>query len=433
MADPSFEHPVWRGFAPPADWVEVDSDDPGVRAWGPPPDDDDGPAARAFHCPQCGASTAFDPSRGALRCDHCGYEEPFEAPTGGAVPRGEFTEAALAASERGWGVERQALHCASCGADIAVEAGQLAVSCPFCASNQVDLRAVTGGALRPQQVVPFALSQAEAGKAATEWLGGRWLHPADLQDVANVERFRGVYLPWWLFDARMEVDWRCEVGTTTTTTYTDSNGNRRTRTTTTWRWRSGQLEAAYDKVAVPGTTKVRGLDRVGAYPMGQLQPYEPTLLAGFGAHAYDVALPDAWDEGRHEMRTRVAAQCKANAGGDKQRNLSVSADMEDEAWTYALLPIYVSAFQFRDRTWVVLVNGATGVVGGQRPVAWWKVYLAMAAALLPGLFVGVCIGLPGLLVAGLGLAALIVAAVMEVVGLVVAGLTYTSAVREESL
>lgn len=430
----TFDHPIWRHFAPPDGWVPVEAEHDGVRVWGPPPDDDDAPQVRSFSCPQCGASTAFDPSLGKLRCDHCGYEASHTPPSrGGAVPRGEFTAAAMAAGERGWGVERQALHCSSCGADIAVAEGQLATSCPFCASNQVDLRAVTGNALRPQQVMPFAVTQQEAGAKAKEWLKGRWMHPADLVDVANVERFRGVYLPWWLFDARMEVDWECEVGTTSTTTYTDSSGRRQTRTTTTWRWKKGQLEAAYTHCPVPGTTKVQGLSKVGTFPMGELRPYDPALLAGFGAHAYDVSLPVAWDEGRHLMRTLTAQRCRNAAGGDKQRNLSVSADMEDEAWTYALMPVYVSAFQFRDRTWVVVVNGATGHVGGQRPVAWWKVYAVMAAALLPGLAIGVCIGLPGLLFAGIGIAVLIVAALMELAGVVIAALTYTSAAAEESL
>jgi len=430
MAD--FSDPFWSGFAPPSGWVEVPSADAAIRAWGPAPETEDDEAPQTFHCPQCGAHTAYDPTKGKLSCSHCGYEEARSA-SQARVRRGEFTAEALAAGERGWGVERQALHCGSCGADIAVAEGQLSASCPFCASNQVDLRAVAGEALRPQHVIPFALTTEEAGAKAAAWLGGRWLHPANLKEVANVDRFRGVYLPWWLFDARMEVDWECEVGTVTTRTYTDSSGRRQTRTTVKWRWKKGQLEAAYDKCPVPGTTKVRGLGRVGTFPMNQLQAYDPALLAGFGAHAYDVSLPEAWDEGRHLMRTLTAKRCKAAAGGDRQRNLSLSADMEDEAWTYALMPVYVSAFTFRGRSWVVLVNGATGHVGGQRPVAWWKVYSVMAAAVLPGVFVGVCIGLPGLLVAGLGVAVLIIAMVMLIFGLVVAGLTYTSAVAEEAL
>ncbi len=429
MAD--FDHPSVTRFQPPAGWLPVASASSDVQAWGPPEQGEEATEARRFACEQCGATTSYDPSQGALACGHCGHAAPVQARAGGEI--GEFTAEALAAAEQGWGVDRQALHCDACGAEIAVEAGQLATSCPFCASNHVDLRAVTAGALRPQQVLPFRLTGAEAASQAGEWLGSGWKHPSDLAQVARVDRFQGVYLPWWLFDARMTVDWRCEVGITTTTTYTDSSGRRRTRTTTRWHWESGRLQQAYDKVPIAGTTKLAGLDRVGAFPARELVPYTPELLAGFGAQAYDVSLPDAWDEGRHTMRERVAGSCKAAAGGDKQRNLSLSADLHDEAWTYALLPVYVSAYTFRDRTWVVMVNGATGEVGGQRPVAWWKVYLAMSAMVAPGLFTGLCLGVPGLLFAGIGLVFLVVAAVLLLLGVVFAVRTYRHAVQEEQL
>ena len=49
-----------------------------------------------------------------------------------------------------------------------------------------------------------------------------------------------------------------------------------------------------------------------------------------------------------------------------------------------------------------MANGQTAVVAGQKPVAWWKVWLAIAALLLPGLGVGL-VGLVMLLAGGLGL------------------------------
>jgi hypothetical protein len=53
----------------------------------------------------------------------------------------------------------------------------------------------------------------------------------------------------------------------------------------------------------------------------------------------------------------------------------------------------------------VMGNGQTGTVAGQKPVAWWKVWLAIAALLLPGLGVGL-VGLILLLAGGIGVIAL---------------------------
>jgi hypothetical protein len=306
-------------------------------------------------------------------------------------------------------------------------------SCPFCASNQVDLRSVPDDALRPQHVLPFALSADKVAALAKAWLGKGWKHPSDLAAMARVDRFMGVYLPWWIFDARLEADWECEVGITTTESYTDSDGRRQTRTVTRWHWESGHLSQSYTWVKVPGTQKVAGIDRVGDYDWAGMKPYDPSLLAGFGAHAYDVPLPDAWDTGRQLMREWLAEACKRSAGGDKQRNLSLSADMEDEAWMYALLPAYVSAYTFAGRTWVVVVNGVTGEVGGQRPVAWWKVYSAIAAMLLPGLFTLVCLGLPLLLLGPVGIVTMIFGAVFLFLGGAGSMMVFKSAQQEETL
>ena len=383
-------------------------------------------------CPSCGAGVRWDPGRQSLHCGHCGYEST--ARSGADTGVGEFTLAALEGGQQGWGASRPELSCDNCGAVLTLDPGHLATQCPFCASSHVVVHAEAREAtLRPGRVLPFAVDQAAAGVAAKAWLGSGWLRPAGVVEAARLDAFLGMYLPYWVFGATMRIAYQVEVGHDRWVTET-RDGRTTRRRVTDWSWKSGEIVRGADDVVVSGTERVAGLHRAGVFPLESLQPYTPDVLVGFAAHAYDVPLPEAWDQGRAELRERAAGAAKVHAGGDRQRNFSASVDLDDEHWHYALLPVWVSSYRFEGPDpWIVLVNGATGEVGGTRPVAWNRVYLSIAALLFPGFFTGVCIGLPTLLFMGVGLVVWIFAFILLIAGGVLSLMLWQTAQNEESL
>ena len=72
-----------------------------------------------------------------------------------------------------------------------------------------------------------------------------------------------------------------------------------------------------------------------------------------------------------------------------------------------------------------------GKVAGQKPVAWWKIWLAIAALLSPGVVLGL-ISLPLLLAGGAGFFMLILALILFVIGGVVAYKIYQQAILSEA-
>jgi hypothetical protein len=75
-----------------------------------------------------------------------------------------------------------------------------------------------------------------------------------------------------------------------------------------------------------------------------------------------------------------------------------------------------------------MVNGQTGVVAGQKPVAWWKVWLAILGLLLPGV-VSSLIGLPFLAIGGAGVVPLFIGVILLVIGLVFGGIILKQAMQ----
>jgi hypothetical protein len=78
-----------------------------------------------------------------------------------------------------------------------------------------------------------------------------------------------------------------------------------------------------------------------------------------------------------------------------------------------------------------MVNGQTGTIAGQKPVTWWKIWLAIAALLSPGLLLGL-IGLPLLLAGGIGLIPLLLGFILLVGGVFFSVQLYRKAVASEA-
>jgi len=406
---------------PQPNFVTVPSTVQGIEVYAPAPEKEQ-PQVEVvdFKCPQCGATTAYSAREGGLTCTHCGYFEPPKKPViGKGAAEFEFTVETVERSANGWGLERKEVECQNCGARITVPSDALTSTCPFCGSNKVIQRVAAQDNLRPRFLVPFKLDTSTCQNTAREWLGSSWMVPGALRQVAGVANFTGMYLPFWTFDATTRATWKAEVGHTETENYYD-NGTWKTRTKTVWRWESGQVQLFIDDLLVEGTTRVSRLllSKIKNYQLSDLRPYDAEYLAGFQAQAFDIPLEKSWEMGRQVMRERTREACLEQASTSQGRNFSMSLDFADESWRYIILPVYLAVYSYENKPYQVLINGQTGAISGQRPVDWTKVWLAVGAAMAPGLFLGL-IGLLTILLGGIGVVIGGVALVLLIIGLVI--------------
>lgn len=426
------------GWQPPANYRPVSSAVENITVFAPRPAvEKDVDQRTTFKCPQCGATTAYDVAAGGVACEHCGYvAQAASATVGQAAEEFEFTLETLSKAAHGWGVERKELHCDACGANITLAEGALSATCPFCASNKVAVRAATGDQLRPRVLIPFKITPGDLRPRVSKWLGQGWFHPQGLATAAGVDRFIGIYLPFWTFDARMDTDWKAEIGHERQESYYDSDAKEwKTRTVVDWRWESGSVTVPIDDWLVPGTLRVsnRLLQKLYPFQMSDLVEYAPDYLAGWQAQTYDVNLPQAWETGKTAMRehAREAAHENAKSRTGRVRNFGMTADFADESWRFILLPVYVAAYSFESKVYQVMVNGQSGGVAGQKPVAWWKIWTALAVLLSPGLCVGV-LGTPLLLTGPPGLIAVIIGVLLLFGGGAAAWYIYNQARSSEA-
>ena len=408
----------------------------GISVYRPRPEEKtDLSQPQTYTCPQCGASTKFNVAAGGVACEYCGYQADVEAEkVGRGAQELEFTIETWQQAEQGWGVERREMHCENCGAILAIDEGAITTTCPFCASNKVNVRAAISDVLRPGFVIPFKVKADQLVGRSKEWLGKGWFHPSELRSSAMVDHFTGIYLPYWTFDTVINASWRAEVGHEKTERYYDSSSKSwKTRTKIEWRWENGSVHLNIDDFLVSGSSQLSRviLGRIKSFNLDDLAEYSSDFLAGWQAQAYDITLPEAWEDGKESLRELAKKSCYEDINSSHVRNFSMTADFGDETWRYLLLPVYLTSYRFEGKAYQVMANGQNGEIAGQKPVAWWKIWLAVAALLIPGLFLAL-IGLPLLLLNGAGVCPIALGLVFLGLGGVASYKIYQQAVASEA-
>lgn len=419
----------------PPGFSQIDSSVDGITVYAPVPVTDSAAITAEYKCPNCGAPTQYEIAAGGIACQYCGYTAPIGGEhIGKSAGEYEFTLDALKQAQRPWVTDFKDLHCDSCGADLLASAASMTATCPFCSSNKVNIRKAPDDQLRPNSLIPFRVESKMIREKAIRWLGQGWFHPPGLTGGSFVDRFTGIYLPYWTFDATIQAQWKAQVGFERQEQYYDAGSKQwQTRTVIDWVWKTGQILLEKDDLLMSGSTHVSPLilKRLLPYQLEDLVTFSGDYLAGWQTHIYDISLSDAWQSARNKMREDAKQACHKSIPSPHVRNFSMTAEFSNEVWRHILLPTYVASYTFENKTYQVLANGQTGVVAGQKPVVWWKVWLVISILIAPGVALGL-LGLFTLVLGGLGFIPLLAGIVLFAVGTLISVFIFRSATQSEA-
>jgi hypothetical protein len=221
-----------------------------------------------------------------------------------------------------------------------------------------------------------------------QWYGTRWFAPNKLKRAALTDTVKGLYIPYWTFDAQVHAEWTAESGYYyyETETFRDANGQVQTRQVQKVRWEpsSGSLDHFFDDELVPASRGVQEqmLRKIEPFPTTtDLVPYNAGYLSGWVVERYQLDLVGAAQEARQEMDTEMERLCGAEVPGDTHRNLQVENDYSGQTYKHILVPIWLLTYNYGARNFQVVVNGYTGVIAGKYPKSWIKITLAVLAGL----------------------------------------------------
>jgi len=348
-------------------------------------------AQQKFACPACGAEAIWNPAKQALVCPFCGTTSPATLdPNAGGILEHDLVTAlrGITDDKRGWQTEKRYVKCQSCQAISVLDPNRQAQRCEFCGSAQLVAYEQIKDAFRPESVLPFKVSEDKARDGIRGWYGKLWLAPNALKRRALTDTVKGIYLPYWTFDAHVDATWTAEAGHYyyTTESYTDNNGRSQTRQVQHVRWEpaAGRLQHFFDDDLVCASVGVHPdlLRGIEPFPTNELVAYDAGYVAGWVVERYQIDLVSAAKAARDAMDAKLQKLCGAQVPGDTYRNLAVQTNYSGQTYKHILAPVWLLSYTFGAKAFQAVMNGVSGAIDGEYPKSWIKVTLLVLGILI---------------------------------------------------
>ena len=352
-----------------------------------------------YQCLSCTGPLHFVGESGQLECDYCGtnydigaIEQVYADKEQAAASAGTEPQWDTSAVGEGWGDEEashlRSYSCPSCAAEIMCDDTTAATSCVYCGNPTVVPGQYTGQ-LKPDYVIPFKLDKNAAIEALKNHYKKKKFLPKSFADANHLEEIKGVYVPFWLYDAETEAYMRFRA--TKTRSYT--SGNYRVTETDHYRVvREGTV--AFAKVPVDASSKMPDahMDAVEPYEYADLKDFSSAYLPGFFADKYDEDAEFCSKRANERITTSTENAFTATANDYTALTREYSnIKLNKGDINYALLPVWMLSTKWKDKNFLFSMNGQTGKLIGDLPVDWglfftWFAGIFAGAMVLLSLF-----------------------------------------------
>jgi predicted RNA-binding Zn-ribbon protein involved in translation (DUF1610 family) len=349
------------------------------------------PDVRRFPCESCGAELTFDIGAQSLACPHCGHKRELgftsDAPIVERDLNAMLRKLAETRTTAPIAPGRREFTCNGCAATIVFETGVTSDKCTFCGAPVVDaavheaIERITVSGL-----LPFGVSRESAAENLRQWVASRWFAPSEWRRYGVQGKFNGLYLPYWTFDAMTDNRYSGERGDDYTVRV-GSGKDARTETRTRWTHASGSFRRFFDDMLVcaASDTKTKLLDALEPWPLERMVPFTADALSGYHALTYDQTLETGFGVAKGRIDSELVSDVRNRIGGDHQRIHSIDTQTSALTFKHILLPVWMLAYRYGDKSYQVMVNAGTGEVQGERPYSPWKIAFAVIMALIVAL------------------------------------------------
>ena len=333
-------------------------------------------------CPSCGGKMSFDPKTGKLHCPHCETDVDIAEDPDFVAQELDFNKAEDAAPTN-WGVDTKVVKCPSCGAQTIYDSTQISGTCPYCGANQVMDAQDQAKIMAPGGVIPFKVDQKTAAEKFKKWISGKFFCPGKAKQQAHADKFQGMYVPYWTFDADTRSNYTGEYGIDRKV----DDGDGKSHTETDWHRTAGVYEESFDDMLECASERMNdGLMRsVSDFDTKQVKEYKSEYMAGFGAERYTIKMKAAWEKAKARMqsiiRSNIESKIRRQYNADHVQHVNAVTSFKNITYKYILAPVWISSFQFEGKTYRFMVNGETGKICGSTPVSKLKVILTIAVVI----------------------------------------------------
>lgn len=341
-----------------------------------------------YKCPCCGGAIEFNSSVQKMKCPYCDTEFEMEALK-------SFDEELKKdnASDMSWDTptgsewqngEQDGMRvylCESCGGEIVGDENTAATSCPYC-GNPVVMTGQFSGELRPDYIIPFKLDKKQAKEALKKHLLGKKLLPKVFKDENHIDEIKGIYVPFWIFNADSNADIRFKGEKIQH--WSDSDYDY-TKTDYYMATRCGSM--SFEHVPVDGSSKIEDelMESIEPFDFSEAVDFQSAYLSGYLCDKYDVDSEKSINRANERFKASTEGAFKDTV--DEYDSVTVensNIQIENGNVMYVLYPVWILNTNWKKEKYMFAMNGQTGKFVGNLPVdknAYWTWFAVMTAVI----------------------------------------------------
>lgn len=328
-----------------------------------------------YNCPNCSGNLSFDIASQKLMCDYCKTQlDPYEY---------QKTQDAEESDDFGVTV----FTCPQCGGEIMTTNVTAAGFCTYCGASTI-LDSRMSKEKRPTHIIPFKRTKEDCRKAYSSLVRRALFTPSEFRDPEYLDRFRGIYIPYWVYDYKLDGNLRM-------------NGKKSYRRgdymITDYFKMTGEVNATYEGLNHDASSSFDDTVAASIAPFESkgFQPFTPSILCGFYADAPDVD-SSVYEE---DVMSTICEDALDRLSGVKEYRKD-GADLPDTevfrknlnsyglrasgaAPVCAYLPVWFLTYRKKDRVAYAVMNGSTGKITADLPVDEKKYVLGSLLLAIP--------------------------------------------------
>lgn len=327
-----------------------------------------------YECPCCGGRVEFDSGIQKMKCPYCDSEFDMEAMA--AHDQALEQEQQNTPEDDAWETEHQQFldeekeglkvyQCKSCGGEIVTDETTAATHCPYCGAPVIMVGNLSDD-LKPDGIIPFQLDKKAAIAALKQHMTGKKLLDKRFASDSHLEEIKGVYIPFWLFDA--EASGQARFRATRVRTW-ETPRERCTETSYFDVARSGRM--SFRQIPVDGSEKAPDdlMESVEPFDYSAVVPFQTAYLSGFLADRYDVNSDKCRTRAQERAKRSVENALRSTVSGyNTVQTENCNVRLEHPSAKYVLCPVWLLTSSYEGKTYLFAVNGQTGKIAGDMPL-----------------------------------------------------------------
>lgn len=328
-----------------------------------------------YNCPNCSGNLSFDIASQKLMCDYCKTQlDPYE-----------YEKTQDAEENDVFGV--QVFTCPQCGGEIMTTNVTAAGFCTYCGASTI-LDSRMKQEKRPAHIIPFSRTKEDCQKAYASHVKRALFAPKEFRDPEYLDRFRGIYIPYWVYQYKMDGSLRMD----------GTKSFRRGDYRITQHYKlTGQVDASYEGLNYDASSSFDDTvaEAIAPFEASKFQPFTPSILCGFYADAPDVE-SSVYTEDASGAVCSDALNRLSGVPEYSQNGLDVpSAEefrthvskyglhLKGKEPVLAYLPVWFLTYRKKDRVAYAVMNGSTGKITADLPVDEKKYVLGSLLLAIP--------------------------------------------------